>query len=174
MSAHTQEREMMQARIRQMYLPAVVALGLVAALAGTAFAQSSNSQVGTWKQNIAKSKYSAGTAVKSGTTTIEAAGTGVKYTIDSADAGGTVRHWTYTANYDGKDNPITGNSQNGDSAAITRVDANTTHTVYKKGGKVSVTMTSVVSSDGKTRTNTSKGTNVLGQTVNNVQVYDKQ
>jgi hypothetical protein len=165
---------MMQARMRQASLVTVVVVASVVALAGTAFAQPSNPNIGTWKQNVAKSTYKSGTAIKSGTTTIEAAGAGVKYTIDSVGADGTVRHWEYTANYDGKDNPITGNSQNGDSAAVTRVDANTTRTVYKKGGKVTVTNTSVVSGDGKTRTNTSKGTNALGQTVDNLQVYDKQ
>jgi hypothetical protein len=163
---------MMQARIRQAYLPVLVASVVV--LGGTTLAQPSNPNIGTWKQNVAKSKSSAGTGAKSATTTIEAAGAGVKYTIDSVGADGTVRHWEYTANYDGKDNPITGNSQNGDSAAVTRVDAHTTRTVYKKDGKVTVTNTSVVSADGKTRTNTSKGKNALGQTVNNVQVYEKQ
>lgn len=165
---------MMQARIRQMYLVAVVVVASVAVLAGTALAQSSNPLVGTWKLNIAKSKYNAGTAPKSSTTTIEAAGAGVKFTVDSVTADGTVRHWTYTTNIDGKDSPIVGNAAQGDAAAVTRVDANTTRTAYKKGGKVTVTQTSVVSADGKTRTNTSKGKDALGQLTDSVQVYDKQ
>jgi uncharacterized cupredoxin-like copper-binding protein len=44
----------------------------------------------------------------------------------------------------------------------------------KMGAKATVTQTSVVSSDGKTRTLTTTGTNPQGQTVNNVTVYDKQ
>jgi hypothetical protein len=87
---------------------------------------------------------------------------------------GTVRHWGYTTNYDGKDSPITGNCQYGDVAAVTRVDANTTRTIYKNGGKVTTTQTSVVSGDGKTRTVTAKGTNAAGQPVDNVTVYDRQ
>jgi hypothetical protein len=58
--------------------------------------------------------------------------------------------------------------------ARTRLDANTVQTVAKKGGKVTTTQTSAVSSDGKTRTVTTKGVNASGQQVNNVAVYEKQ
>jgi len=58
--------------------------------------------------------------------------------------------------------------------ARTRINATTIQTVNKKGGKVTTTNTSVISSDGKTRTITTKGTNGQGQTVNNVQVFEKQ
>ena len=85
-----------------------------------------------------------------------------------------VRHWEFTANYDGKDVPVTGNNPDADMLARTRVNASTVKTVSKKGGKVTTTQTSAVSSDGKTRTVTTTGTNGAGQTVNNVAVYDKQ
>jgi len=166
----------MQARIRQTCLFAVVALGLVVVLAGTTLAQSSTSNIGTWKLNVAKTKVSTGSAAasKSATFTVEAAGVGAKVSVDSVSADDTVRHWAYSANYDGKDNPITGNSPYGDVVAITRVDASTTRNVYKKGGKVTITQNAVVSSDGKTMTIAVTGTNALGQTVNAVAVYDKQ
>jgi hypothetical protein len=80
----------------------------------------------------------------------------------------------FTANYDGKDNPITGNCPYGDSVASTRVDANTTKNVYKKGGTVTVSQTHVVSADGKTDTITNTSTNAEGKTVTSVRVYDKQ
>jgi hypothetical protein len=164
----------MQARVRQTCHFVVVALGLVVVLAGTILAQPSDSSVGTWKINPAKSTYAAGTAPKSVTTKHEVAGAGVNSTVDSVDADGTVRHWTYASNYDGKDNSITGNCPYGDSIARTRVDANTTRAVYKNGGTVTATQTSVVSSDGKSRTVTTTGTNAKGQAVNSVVVYDKQ
>jgi len=47
-------------------------------------------------------------------------------------------------------------------------------TTSKKADKVTTTNISVVSSDGKTRTVTTTGTNARGQTVNNVTVYDRQ
>jgi hypothetical protein len=164
----------MQARSRQMCRFAVVALGLVVVLAGAALAQSSDPRLGTWKLNVAKSTYAAGTAPKSVTYAAEAAGAGVKVTVDAVGADGTVEHYGFTANYDGKDFPIVGNSSQGDTGARTRVDANTVRTIYKKAGKVTVTQTSVISSDGKTITITSTGTDGKGQTVKSVAVYDKQ
>jgi hypothetical protein len=165
----------MQARLRQTCLFAVVALGLVVVLAGTTLAQSSKpTNIGTWKLNLAKSTYAPGTAPKSATFTNLVAGAGVRTTSDSVAADGKPRHSEYTVAYDGKDNPITGNSLNGEVAAGTRIDANTVKFIYKKGGKVTITQTGVVSADGKTYTITAKGTNTLGQTIDTVAVYDRQ
>ena len=164
----------MQARMRPMSLVAVVPVALVVVFGSTALAQSSNSEVGTWKLNLAKSKFSPGPAPKSGTIKIEAAGAGIKFSQDAVNADGTVRHFEFTVNYDGKDNPITGNAPHGDSVARTRIDATTTRTVVKRGGKITTTLTSVVSSDGKTLTNMYTLTNAQGQTVHDVVVYDKQ
>ena len=161
----------MQSRIRQACLGLAIA-GILVVLGGGAFAQS-NSDVGTWTLNVAKSKYSPGPAPKSATTKIETAGAGVKITVDQALADGT-RHWEYTANNDGKDVKVVGNNPDADTVARTRINATTVQTVSKKGGKVTTTNTSVVSSDGKTRTVTTKGTNAQGQMVNNVAVYEKQ
>ena len=69
---------------------------------------------------------------------------------------------------------MTGNNPDADTVARTRLDANTVQTVAKKGGKVTTSQTSAVSSDGKTRTVTTKGVNASGQQVNNVAVYEKQ
>jgi hypothetical protein len=165
---------MMQARIRQLSLVAVVALGSVLVLSGTVLAQSSNSEVGTWKLNVAKSKFSPGTAAKSRIIKIEAAGAAIKQTVDEVAEDGTARHGESTASYDGKDAPMSGNSPLGDMVARTRIDATTTKTVWKKSGKITVTSTSVISNDGKTRTTTTKGTDALGHTTDNVSVYDKQ
>jgi hypothetical protein len=164
----------MQARTRQTCLFAVVALALVVVLAGTTLAQSSNSMIGTWTINLAKSKYIAGKAPQSAAFTVEAAGAGFKVKVDSVSADGTVALWAYSANYDGKDNPITGNCLYGDVVAATRIDANTTRYVYKKGGRVTVTQTHAVSGEGKMDTITGTGTNAQGQTVNSVAVYDKK
>jgi hypothetical protein len=163
----------MQATMRQMPLFAVVGVALVV-LGGTPLAQSRNPDVGTWKLNVAKSKFSPGTGNRSGTVKIEAAGAGVKTIVDLVAVDGTVRHFEFTANYDGKDSPVVGNSANGDVVALTRVDRNTTKLVNKKGGKITTTQTAVVSSDGKTRTLTTTGMNPQGQTVNNVAVWDRQ
>ena len=151
----------------------------IAAHRDTALAQASNSEVGTWKLNLAKSTFNQGPAPKILTIKIEAAGTGKKTIVDTVESDGRVRHFEATANYDGKDNPrITtdgGLLPNGDVVALRRVDANTTTTIQKKDGKVIITRTSVVSDDGKTMTTTTIGMNALGQeTVDDVGVFDKQ
>ena len=154
-------------------VPSVACLGVLALLTGAAFAQS-DPQVGVWKLNVAKSKYSPGPTPKSATTRIEAAGAGTKVIVDQELPDGTKRHWEFTANYDGKDSPVTGNNPDIDMVARTRIDASTVQTVSKKAGKVTATQTSAVSSDGKTRTVTTKGVNASGQPVNNVAVYERQ
>jgi hypothetical protein len=57
--------------------------------------------------------------------------------------------------------------------AAKRIDAHTLETVSKKDGKETITARIVVSADGKTRTNTQKGTDPKGRTVNNVLVFEK-
>jgi hypothetical protein len=164
----------MQTRLKRACLSAAVAGAFAAVLAGAVLAQAPDPQVGTWKLNLAKSKYSPGPAPTSATTQIEAAGAGTKVVVDQSPADGVIRHWEFTANYDGKDVPVTGNNPDADMIARTRVDASTVKSISKKGGNVTTTQTSAVSSDGKTRTVTTTGTNGAGQTVNNVAVYDKQ
>jgi len=155
------------------YSAAVVGV-LTAALAAAAIAQAADPQIGAWTLNVAKSTFSPGPAPKSATTMIAAAGAGAKLIVDQTMADGTARHWEFTANYDGKDVPITGNNPDADTVARTRVNANTVQTVSKKAGKVVTTQQSAVSADGKTRTVTTKGVNAAGQKVNNVAVYERQ
>jgi len=154
-------------KTKHLFVSAIV-FGLIS---GSALAQSKDPLVGTWKLNAAKST---GLPYKSGTSRIEPAGAGVKFTVDLVGADGTVNKWGFTANYDGKDNPVSGNSPYGDAVALERVDANTTRIISKLAGKVVTTQTIVVSADGKTRTTTTKGTDAKGQKVDTVSFYEKQ
>ena len=147
--------------------------GVVAILAGTVLAQAPDAQVGTWKLNVAKSKFTPGPMPTTATTMIEAVGAGTKVVVDQTLAGGAPGHWEFTTNYDGKDSPVTG-SPDADMVARTLVNANTVETITKKDGKVISTQRSVVSKDGMLRTVTTKGLNAKGETINNVAVYDKQ
>ena len=148
-------------------LSVAVLVGLACA---TALAQAPDPLVGTWKLNPEKSK---GT-YKSGTSVFEAAGDGIKGTIDLAAADGTAYHWTFTAKYDGKDSPVTGDNPFGDTIAVTRVNPNTVKISAKKDGKETVTQTIVVAADGKTRTTTTKGKDAKGQPIEGVSFYEKQ
>lgn len=150
----------------------IAGVALVSLLTGVAYAQT-DPQVGVWKLNIAKSTFSPGPPPKSATTTIEAAGAGTKVVVDQVMADGAKRHWEFTANYDGKDSPVTGNPDV-DTVARTRLNPTTVQTISKKGGKVTTTQTSAVSSDGKTRTVTTKGVNAKGEQVNSVGLYERQ
>jgi hypothetical protein len=153
----------------------VVALGvvLVGADIVSVSAQASDPRIGTWKLNVAKSKYSPGPAPQSLTVKVEASGQGEKVTAEFVNADGTRTTTVYTANFDGKDSPLTG-SQIADTVSLKRIDARTTERTDKKGDKVAQTLRRVVSQDGKTMTVTTKGTNAQGQAVNNVGVFDKQ
>jgi hypothetical protein len=159
---------------RAIILGVIVTLGVVlgASLVRVS-AQASNPRIGTWKLNVEKSKYSPGPAPQGQTMKIEASGDGEKATTEGVNAAGTATMTEYTAQYDGKDYPITG-SQNADTVSLKRIDARTLERTDKKGDKVVATSTRVVSEDGKTMTVTTKGTNAQGQAVNNVTVWEKQ
>jgi hypothetical protein len=155
-------------RVTMVLAAAVVAVTVI----GTA--QTKDPFVGTWRLNVAKSKYSPGPAPKSQTSTYEAAGPGYKVTVKGEPASGAAQLWSYTSSLDGKDTPITGNNPNSDMVAVKRIDALTLESVNKKGGKVTTTQRNVVAADGKTRTVTTTGTDAQGQKVSNVAVYEKQ
>lgn len=138
-----------------------------------AIAQAADHQVGTWKLDVAKSKYSPGPPPKEGTLKVEAQADGLKFTIDSIDAEGKAIHIESSPKYDGKDYPLTGNP-NGDSISVKKIDNHTIETQTKKDGKLVMTIRSVVSKDGKTRTSTYTGKNAKGQDVNNTTVSIRQ
>jgi hypothetical protein len=151
----------------------VLAAGVLMA-AVLATAQSKDPFVGTWRLNVAKSKYSPGPPPKSQTSTYQAAGQGYKVSVKTEPASGPVQQWSYTTNLDGKDAPITGDNPNADMVAVKRINANTLESVNKKGGKVTTTQRNVVAADGKTRTVTTTGMDGQGRKVNNVAVNEKQ
>ena len=128
---------------------------------------------GTWKMNPAKSTYSPGPTPKSFTVKIDSDADSIKLTADGIDAGGNPTHVEYTARFDGKDYPITG-APNADTVTVQRIDPSTIRSTQKKADQVVMTVTSVVSKDGQTRTSTFKGKDAQGADVNNVVVYDKQ
>src|SRR5262249_17040433 len=136
-------------------------------------AQGTDPRIGTWKLNVAKSQYNPGPPVQSLVVKVEPAGQGEKVSTEGVNADGTRTATGYTANFDGKDYPLTG-SPVADTVALKRIDARTTERTDKKGGTVATTLKRVVSQDGKTLTVTVKGKNAQGQDVNNVLVFDKQ
>jgi hypothetical protein len=151
----------------------VLSAAAVLAIGALANAQSKDPFVGTWRLNVAKSKYNPGPMPKSITVTYETAGKGYRVAVKNESPTATLQY-SYTTNLDGMDSPVTGNNPNADTIAVRRIDANTLESVGKKGGKMTVTQRNVLSSDGKTRTVTTTGTDAQGQKVNNVAVFEKQ
>ena len=116
-----------------------------AMLVGVGLAQSTDPLIGTWKLNLAKSKYEPGPAPKAGTVKYEATNQGLKVSVDSDEAGGPT-HWGYTANFDGKDYPVAGNPD-GDVVVLKRITSTTTEAAFKKSGKRTTTTTRVISAE---------------------------
>jgi hypothetical protein len=133
-----------------------------------------DSSVGTWKLNAAKSKFTGSYVVKSQTDVREATPDGgVKVTRTGQLADGTPVKGSFEYKYDGKEYPAIGLAF--DVLSVKRVDANTTtFDVKKTGGKYHVTGQSVISADGKTMTQTAKGTDAEGKPISSTVVFDKQ
>lgn len=164
----------MSGRMRRRCLHGLLAGILVVAGSSPAWAQAQDPHYGTWKLNLAKSKFSPGPAPKEGTVTIEAAGPGRKVSVAGVAADGTKVAWGYSGNFDGKEIPLTGNNPDADVVMLKRVSANAVRTTNKKGGKRTLVNGVSVSADGKTLTVATTGVNAKGQTVKNTQVFDKQ
>ena len=140
--------------------------------AAASFVYAADPALGTWKLNVAKSKYSPGPAPKSGSVTFEASGDSVKRTGEQIAADGKKSSLSYTAKLDGKFYPVTG-SDLYDEISIKKIDDNNTEATMKRAGKVAVNAKRSISKDGKVMTITITGTNAKGEKISNVNVYDK-
>jgi hypothetical protein len=172
---------MMLRRITTLLFP-VTLLSLVVLLPGLILAEA-NPAIGTWKLDPAKSKYSTESLPKSGTLTIEAQGDALKANCELVEADGTNVAYSYTANYDSKDYPISGSGgsswreglmSGAETIALRRENPRTFGAALKKSGSVVMTMKTVVSKDGKIMTITANGADAKGQPTTFLSVWDKQ
>jgi len=107
-------------------------------------AQSTNPRFGKWKLK------STNPAPASNVMTYEKFGQeGMKITIDAVNGDGVKSQWSYTTNFDGKDEPITGNP-GADHGSVRVVTPSINEIVYKKDGKVTQILTNVLSPDANT------------------------
>ena len=148
-----------------------IALTISLFFASVAMGFQNSPQMGTWKLNEAKSKL-AGKA-RNHTVVYEAAGDQIKVTVDGVDENGAAVHSEWTGKFDGKDYPVTGDT-NSDVRSYRMINKNTLALSGKKSGKVTLSGRVVVSRDGKTRTVTTTTTNAQGKKVMSTAVYDKQ
>jgi hypothetical protein len=133
-----------------------------------------DNSAGTWKHNAAKSKTTSTNPTKSRVVVREATPDGgVKVTNSGQLADGTTSNYSYTCKYDGQECPVTGGPF--DTIALKRIDENLWSFETKKtGGKYHMTGQTVISKDGKTMTQTSKGTDAEGKPVTQTTVLDRQ
>jgi hypothetical protein len=146
----------------------------VVASCGVALAQDKDPANGTWKLNVAKSKFSPGPAPKEMTLTIEAAGPGRHVEVAGVAGDGTAMKWGYSGNFDSKDIRVTGSNPDADIVMLKRLNPTTTRSTWKKDGKKTLVNGVSVSADGKSLTVAASGVNAKGQTVKNTFVFDRQ
>jgi hypothetical protein len=152
-----------------------VAFVLFTVVGSCALRAQSNPLVGTWKLNVARSKFDPGPAPKSLTRIVEAQGDGVKYTFDGVAADGTPIAYSFSVQFDGKFDPIAGSLPSGaDTISAKRTDASHFVATLKKGDKVIGTSKVTVSKDGKLTTVDSTGIDATGAKTHDVQIYEKQ
>ncbi len=157
---------------RLMFVITLAALFALAVPARQASAQNADPLNGTWHLNLDKSKFRSGPAPKSQTRTYEVSGDSVKQSVDGVDSQGKPVHTSFSAKYDGKDHPVTGNPD-ADTIAVTRTGPNSARATMKKGGKVVQQTRRTVSKDGKSLTLATRGTNAKGEKIDQTLVFDK-
>jgi hypothetical protein len=140
--------------------------------AASACVAADDANMGTWKLNEAKSKYSPG-APKNTSVVYEAAGDSIKVTVDGVGADGKPSHNEWTGKFDGKDYPLTGDPT-ADTRSYKKIGARTLELTNKMGGKVVTSGKIIVSADGKSRTVSISGTDASGKKITSTAVYDKQ
>jgi hypothetical protein len=149
-----------------------IALTMALCFLAAAACLASDVNIGTWKLNEAKSKFSPG-ATKNQTVVYQAAGDQMKVTIEGTTVDGKPVHIEWTGKFDGKFYALTGDPNN-DERSYKKINARTLAGTSKKGGKIVSTSRIVVAADGKSRTVTSSGTNAKGEKVKTVAAYDKE
>ena len=149
----------------------IISLGVLLSVAAAAICFADNPTLGTWKLNESKSTFGDG-AGKSMMVVWKKAGDQEKCIVDGIDATGNKTHTVWIGKLDGKDYPVTGDTQS-DSRSFKLSGDRKIDMVSKKDGKEVGDGTIVVAEDGKTRTVTSNMTNAKGEKVTSTQVYDK-
>ena len=149
----------------------IVTLVLVVFAVGSLALAQDNPFVGTWKLNVAKSKYNPGPAPQSQTRKWDASG---MVMVEGVNAAGKSVSYGYTVNGDGKEYPTMGAVPNtADKITSKRIDANTFEANFTKAGKHVETAVFKVSNSGKTLTISAKGATDAGP-FDNTLIWEKQ
>ena len=131
--------------------------------------------LGSWKVDVAKSRYQPGPGPKSETLRFEPVGEGFKVSLDGVNEQGPY-HSEGTGKFDGIDVPVvaTPARQARFTYAFSRIDDHTWDIVIKVNGERRILVHNVVSDDGKTMRGVSTAVTNQGQTTSQVVIYEKQ
>jgi len=148
-------------------------LGVAFLTTQTISGQTGDPRLGTWKLNLAKSKFT-GIAPREQTRVYEDRGGGIVfYTQTTTTATGATTVTLVLFKLDGKEYPqLPRSAETTTTVAQKRIDAHTIEGTINADGNVTAGFTQVVSADGKTLTYTNK--DAKGQPTGTVQVFDKQ
>lgn len=152
---------------------AIVFAGLLVFLISP-FARAQDALIkGTWKANVAKSRYVRGAVSRNEVLRIEPVGDRFKVTLDGLNQQGPY-HSEATGKFDGVDVPVFAAPprQAEFTYAFRRIDGHTWEILIKVNGAPQIVVRNVVSEDGQTMTATS--TVIKDGVVNQVVVYEKQ
>ncbi len=127
--------------------------------------------VGTWKMNLAKSKYNAGMAPKEQTVTIAENGSDLNVKVTGTAGDGAKIAYNYTVPSKGGTGKVIGSAPF-DGVSSKRAGTNDREITYMNGGKNLYTVHSKV--DGNALTVTAKGVNATGQPIDATATYEKQ
>ena len=126
--------------------------------------------IGTWRLNVAKSKYSPGPPLRSETRVYARSAEGVKGVVSRVYSDGRAERFEYMANF-GKDIMVTGIPEY-DSVTLRKVDELTSDAVLSHAGNVYGVARRTIAADGRTMTITFDRKSQEAR-VHNVAVYDK-
>ena len=147
------------------------------ALAVSVSAQSKDDpSIGTWKLNVAKSKFTPGPPIKADTRSYEWKDGWLIVTTETTQPSGEKTGVRFAAKFDGKEYPQIGRfAPTVALISYQPVDKRTLkYTVRDTAGKVTSTNTRTVSADGKTMTIEQKSTDANGRPVLNVELFERQ
>ena len=159
--------------MRRRLVGGLVLMALTLAPIITLAQQQSPLWVGTWKRNLAQSKYSGTPPTGEQSVTSESVNGRLQITTTTiTPQGQQTSNPAYQVRFDGSERTV--NAQTGATASYKWIDARTYEGLNKVKGQPTTTVRYALADDGKTHTLTTTGKNAQGQVVNNLTVYEKQ
>ncbi len=146
----------------------VLIIGVIAAVAmvTVASAENNNPRFGVWKL-----KSDAPPPAVNIMTYEPYEETGMRITVESTNAKGEKRKWSYVTLFDGKYRPVTGDT-NTEETAVEVVDERTNKIMNKRGERVSIIL-NVLSEDGNTINNEYRRNDENGKEIVSHAVYKR-